>query len=79
MVQIQVRPPVLEYRKPHLKESLLDHSGSVTLEDQGEGRQQTKKRAADDLTIEENVLKKILQEKRLCQTQEIASSVSNLC
>ena len=32
------------------------------------------KRAADDLTIEENVLKKILQEKiKLCQTQEIVS------
>ena len=39
-----------------------------------ECRQQVIKRAAVDLTIEENVLKKILQEKiKLCQTQEIVS------
>ena len=48
-----------------MKESLLDYSGSVTLKlARGKSRQPTV-RAADDLTIEENVLKKILQEKKI--------------
>ena len=53
------------------------HKEDLLFEMKRKCRQQVKKRAAVDLTIEENVLKKILQEKKLCQTQEIASSVSN--
>ena len=63
MVQIQVRPPVLNTGNS-LKKVYSDDSGLVTLRSQEE-KSAADKRAADDLTIEENVLKKILQENKI--------------
>ena len=63
MVQIQVRPPVLNTGNS-LEKVYSDDPGLVTLRSQ-EGKSAADKRAADDLTIEENVLKKILQEKKI--------------
>ena len=56
------------------------HKEDLLFEKKRKCRQQVIKRAAVDLTIEENVLKKILQENKIyVRHKKLCRGVSNLC